>query len=108
MPRTALKVVLVIVGGYVTLGTALILVDAIHGINDQDPSFVLWLLVLFMNKPTVWVLDALDVSIRPTPVVLAGIVQWAVIGCAVAAVWNSLKAMDRRATQSDNATVARR
>ena len=46
--RMILKVALVLVGGHLLFGAVLLVVDAIHGINDEDFSFALALLFYSM------------------------------------------------------------
>ena len=85
MLRTTLKFAKFLVGGHLLLGLALIVTEATHGINDQDPSFALALLVHYMNLPSVWLLNWLGVPNGVIPIVLTGVLQWAIIAFAMAA-----------------------
>jgi hypothetical protein len=95
MLRTTLKFAKFLVGGHLLLGLALIVTEATHGINDQDPSFALALLVHYMNLPSVWLLNWLRVPSSVIPVVLTGFFQWAIIAFAMAAIYHSFRAMVR-------------
>ena len=85
MLRTALKLAKFLVGGHLLLGLALIVTDAIHGVNDQDASFALALLVHTLNLPSVWLLNVLGVACGIVPIVLVGILQWTMVAFIMAA-----------------------
>ena len=99
MLRNTLKFAKFIVGGHLLLGLALIVTEATHGINDQDPSFALALLVHYMNLPSVWLLNWLGVPNRVIAIVLAGVLQWAIIAFAMAAAFHYFRAMMRVVTR---------
>ena len=85
MSRTTIRLSLFFVGGHLLLGLILLGIEAAHGINDQDASFAVAILFHYLNLPTVWVLQSLRVTPEIILVLLAGIVQWAIIGLATAA-----------------------
>ncbi len=83
MKRMALKVGLWLVVGHLLFGAAVLVVDAVHGVNDQDFSFVLSLLFYYLNYPGVLLLRAMGVELGVVPLILAGLGQWIVIGGVV-------------------------
>ncbi|MCP4643566.1 MAG: hypothetical protein GY851_24170 [bacterium] len=87
MLRTTAKFALYLVGAHLLFSGGLIIVDAVHGVNDQDPSFALLLLVYYMNLPSVWVLKSFGASLTPVPIVLVGTVQWALIAFTLAVLY---------------------
>lgn len=86
-----MKMVIVLVGAHVLLGVALLAVAATHGINDRDASFALALLFHGLNFPAVWLLRLRGPEPGIAAVLLAGIVQWAVIGAALAGAWRAVR-----------------
>lgn len=112
MFRTALKFVLAFIGVHLLLALALIVTDVIHGVNDMDASFLLWLLVYYGNLPSVFLLEALDLFLGDTSmlftcvfILFAGIVQWAVVGFTVGMAWHVLKMIVRTARQQTMPTL---
>ncbi len=83
MMRTILKVALVLVGGHLLFGAVLLVVDAVHGINDQDFSFALSLLFYYANYPGVWLLNCMGVELSVVLLILAGLPQWIVLSVIV-------------------------
>jgi len=90
MFRTTLKYVLLLVGVHLLLGFILIVTEATHGLSDMDASFLIVLLVYYMNLPTVWMLNSLGVAFRWITVVLAGIFQWSILAFAMSAVHHAI------------------
>ncbi len=67
-------------------GALLLVVDAVHGINDQDFSFALSLLFYYLNYSGVMLLKYMGVEFNILPLILAGLCQWIVIGAVVGGV----------------------
>lgn len=91
-----MRPVLILVAAHLVLGGALLLVEATHGVNDQDPSFALALLFHGLNYPTVRLLRLCGAEPAIATVLLAGIVPWAVLGAALAAAWRAGRGLARR------------
>jgi hypothetical protein len=93
MLRTAIKLALFLVGGHLLLGMILLVIAATHGINDQDASFAVAMLFRCLNLPTVWVLQSAGGTIESQIVLilLVGIVQWAALAFAIAAIYHAFK-----------------
>ena len=64
---------LFLVGGHVVLGTILLVTDATYGLSDMDGSFLIVLLVHYLNLPTSCVLGLLRVDLGWVGVILGGI-----------------------------------
>lgn len=80
MKRMVLKVSLILVVGHLIFGGLLLVIDAVHGVNDQDFSFALMLLFYYLNYSGVLLLKYMGVTINILPLILAGLCQWIVIG----------------------------
>ena len=65
---------------HLLLGFLLLMINALHGINDQDVSFAIAMLFHYANYPTVWMLRLFGVNPSIGATLVAGIVQWGVIG----------------------------
>lgn len=91
MLKTALKLALVLVGFHLIIGLACIITEVVHGVNDQDASFALVMLVYCMNLPSVWLLNWLGVPLGSVPVVLVGILQWSLIAFVIALFYTGVK-----------------
>ena len=91
MSRTTLRLTLFFVGGHLLLGLILLGIEAAHGINDQGASFAVAILFHDLNLPAVWVLQSLGVTPEIILVLLAGTVQWAIIGWATAALYQAFR-----------------
>ena len=77
------RTVIALVGVHLFLGAVLLSIEAIHGINDQDPSFVVALLFHYLNLPTIWFLDWMGVRPGIAMVMVVGTVQWAVLAVMI-------------------------
>ena len=86
MKRMILKVVLWLVAGHLLFGAVLLVVDAVHGVNDQDFSFALFLLFYYLNYSGVLLLRCMGVELSIVLLILAGLVQWIVIGGVIGSV----------------------
>ena len=95
MSKIALKFILFFVGIHLLLGVILIITEAIHGINDQDPSYALALFVYYANIPSVWLLNALGVTIGTVSIVLTGCIQWTVVALISAGLYYGIKTIIR-------------
>lgn len=83
MMRTILKVGLVLVGGHLLFGAVLLVVDAVHGTNDQDFSFVLALLFYYANFSGWLLLRWIGAELNIVLLILAGLPQWIVLSVIV-------------------------
>ena len=86
-----MKPVLALVGAHLLLGVILLAIEATHGINDQDPSFAVALLFHGLNYPAVRLLRSLGMTPGIAAGLLTGIVQWAVLGAALAVAWRAVR-----------------
>ena len=84
--RMILKVALVLVGGHLLFGAVLLVVDAIHGINDEDFSFALALLFYYLNFSGWWLLKCMGSELNVVLLILAGLPQWIVLSVIVGGV----------------------
>jgi hypothetical protein len=91
MARTTTKLVLYLVAAHVLLGTTLVVIEAIHGINDQDASFAVALLFYYLNWPAYWLLGLKGGAPGILMVLLVGIVQWTGVAFVIAVVRHSLR-----------------
>ena len=91
MRRPILMLTICFVGVHLLLGVLLLVINVLHGINDQDISFAIALLFHAANLPTIWVLRFLGVNPSIVVTLVAGVVQWGVIGAGVGAVVRSLR-----------------
>lgn len=97
--RTAAKVTLCFLAFHLLLGGALLGVEAVHGINDQDASFALAMLFRLLNHPTVLALRLVGADPTIPSVLLAGMVQWAALGLAAGAAWRAVTRGARPSTE---------
>jgi hypothetical protein len=74
--KTILKLAGWLAGAHLLLGGLLLVIEATHGINDQDASFALALLFHYLNFPSVWLLRWMGIAPGIMAVLLVGIVQW--------------------------------
>jgi hypothetical protein len=74
--KTILKLAGWLVGAHLLLGGALLVIEATHGINDQDASFAVALLYHYLNFPSFWLLRGMGGPPGIASVLLVGIVQW--------------------------------
>ena len=84
--RMILKVALVLVGGHLLFGAVLLVVDAIHGINDEDFSFALALLFYYLNFSGWWLLKCMGAELNVVLLILAGLPQWIALSVIVGGV----------------------
>ncbi|MFA5189488.1 MAG: hypothetical protein WC740_02120 [Verrucomicrobiia bacterium] len=78
-----MKLAFLLVGAHLLLGATLLVIEATHGINDQDASFAVALLFHYLNLPSVWLLRFIGAAPGVIAVLLAGIVQWAALAAVV-------------------------
>jgi hypothetical protein len=78
-------------GAHLLLGVLLLVIEATYGIHDQDISFAIAMLFHSANLPTIWVLRFFGVNPSIVVTLVAGVVQWGVIGAGVGAVVRSLR-----------------
>lgn len=91
MRNSILMLTICFIGVHLLLGVLLLAINVLHGINDQDISFVIAMLFHAANYPTVGVLRLFGVNPSIGAVLLAGVVQWGVLGAGVGAVVRSLR-----------------
>ncbi len=77
--KTLLRLTGILVGAHLLLGVILMVIVAVHGIDDQDASFAVAVLFYYLNFPSVWLLRSLGGDAGIGAVLLAGIVQWAAV-----------------------------
>ena len=83
MTQTILKTTLTLLGGHLLLGVALLVIDATHGISDQDASFAVALLFHYLNLPSIWLLESMGSAPKIGVVVAVGLAQWVALGLAI-------------------------
>ena len=83
MMRTILIVALVLVGGHLLFAAVLLIIDTVHGVNDQDFSFVLWLLYYYLNYSAVWLLKCMEIELSFMSIVLMGLPLWILLSLIV-------------------------
>ena len=95
---------MVLVGAHLVLGLALLLIEAIHGINDQDASFAVAMLFRFLNLPSFWMLRSMGANPGIGMIVVVGIVQWTSLALLIAIVFTiarfTFRAITGRATMT--------
>ena len=110
MRKILLKTVLVLVGGHLILGLALLLIESVQGINDQGPSYAVGLLFYYLNLPSVWLLKSMGAEPGIALVVAVGTVQWAVLALAIAIAFHksasALRSITGREKKAGEAEVA--
>lgn len=82
-----------LVGIHAVLLLALTLIHYTRGISDEDATFLLALLVWFIDRPALWVLGPAP---EPISIFLAGTVQWLLIALPVAALLHGIAHWRRR------------
>jgi hypothetical protein len=99
MKKTILRALLVLVGGHLLLGVALLAIEATHGINDENASFAVAIAFYYLNLPTIWLLRSANSATPPIAVVLAmGIAQWTGVALVIGAVLHISRAVFRAIT----------
>ena len=83
MMRTILIVALVLVGVHLLFGAVLLIIDTVHRVNDQDFSFVLWLLYYYLNYSAVWMLKCMNIEFSFMSIILMGLPQWILLSLVV-------------------------
>jgi hypothetical protein len=96
MTRAILKLALLLVGAHLVLGAILLVIEAVHGINDQDVSFAVAMLFYYVNLPAVWLLRSAGATPGVGVVLIAGIVQWTVLAIVLAVGYRALRAIAGR------------
>ena len=81
--KTILKLAGWLVGAHLLSGVVLLVIEATHGINDQDASFAAALLFHYLNFPSVWLLRWMGVAPGIIAVLLVGIVQWTALAAVI-------------------------
>lgn len=85
MLRTILKVGLVLVGGHLLFASLMFLIEALHGVNDQNFSFALALIFYYLNYGTQMVLERMGIETSLMLLFLGGLVQWSALSAAIGA-----------------------
>lgn len=65
---------------HLLLGVIVLIIDAVHGINDQDFSYSVALLFSWMNWLAVQGLNRMGIELTIIRMMLAGIVLWMGVG----------------------------
>ena len=95
MKRRFMFVSVLFVGSHSLLVSTL----AIVGVSDEDPTFLLGLLISFLDRPALWVLGP---SPDPVGIFLAGTVQWLLIALPVAALLHGIAQWRGRAAAGES------
>lgn len=104
MLRTGLRAAAILVGTYVGLWAMLWLVQATHGLSDQDPSFLLVLLVYALAWPSAQLLRLLGVGDNELLVFLIGCIQWLVVAFVLAGIYQHRPAGGKAASPPSGKT----
>ena len=91
MMKTFFKAAVFIVGVNLMLVFALFLTEATHGINDQDASFLLAMIVYTLNKPAISAFQSLGVASEMWTLVVGGTIQWAAVSAFVALIIGAVR-----------------
>lgn len=91
MKRPILMLTICFVGVHLLLGVLLLVINVLHGINDQNISFAIAMLFHAANYPTVWVLRLVGVNPSIGATLMAGVVQWGILGALAGMVVRSLR-----------------
>ncbi len=81
------NVAAIMVGIHAVLILLLALVHYTRGVSDEDATFLLALLIWFLDRPAIWVLGP---SPEPVGIFLVGTAQWLLIALPVAALWHGI------------------
>lgn len=84
--RTILIVALVLVGAHLLFGALLLVVDAVHGINDQDFSYALLLLFYYLNYSAVYLLKHMGIEFSVAITILMALPQWILLSVILGSV----------------------
>ena len=85
-----MKLVFWFAGMHLLLGVILLVIEATHGINDQDASFAVAILFSGLNFPTIWALRSWSEAPSIGGVLMAGMVQWVALGVVVTASYRAI------------------
>jgi hypothetical protein len=96
-----------LVGAHFLLVLGFMITEAIHGINDQDASFSLALLVYNVDRPAVWLLKSLGVPFGGMTLLLAGSLQWVIVSFALGAAYHGVRPKARLATPEQGGQALR-
>ena len=88
------------VGIHAVLLFLLAVVHYTRGVSDEDATFLLALLVWFIDRPAIWTLGP---SPEPLSIFLAGSVQWLLIALPVAALQHGVALWRGRQPVGDSA-----
>jgi hypothetical protein len=91
MLKSALLFALVLVGCHLLFGISLAIVEATHGIDDQDASFLLAVVFYQLNRPAAWLLTLFGLPTSTFPVILVGVLQWSALALPIALVHQKLQ-----------------
>ena len=65
---------------HLLLGVIVLIIDAVHGINDQDVSYAVALLFYYLNWLAVQGLNRMGIELTIIHMLLAGLVFWIGVG----------------------------
>jgi len=100
MMKTFFKIAAMLVGANLLLVLALFVTEATHGINDQDASFALAMLVYTLNKPAIWAFEPLGITSEAWTLLAGGTLQWGLVSAVITLI--SGFARSRRSISTDN------
>ena len=87
---------------HLLLGTVLLIIDAVHGVNDQDFSFAVALLFYYLNWPAAQGLHWMGVELTIMRLMLAGLPIWFGLGGVL---WAAGTLFGLRRCPKDSGTV---
>lgn len=90
MTKKVCLFVLAFLAAHLLLGGGLLVIGAVHGINDQDASFAVAMLFRALNFPVILALRFIGADPTIPAVLLAGMAQWAALGLMAGAAWHAM------------------
>lgn len=100
MTKIVRKLILWILGVHTMLWLIFYLVQSTVGIDDQSPTFLLAVIVYYVDVPARFVMGWCNISTNELSVFIFGTIQWAMIALVLAGAYGVLR---RKAVSSSNA-----
>jgi hypothetical protein len=107
MRKTAVKLILFFVGAHLLLGSALLIIEATHGINDQDASFAVAVAFHCFSFPSVHLLTSISGEPGIVSILIVGVVQWTLIALLVAVIYHIFRSVFRAIAGKTTRTAER-
>lgn len=99
MLRQYRNIAAILFGVHTVLIVALAVIHYTRGVSDEDATFLLALLIWFLDRPAIWILGS---SPEPVGIFLAGTVQWLLIALPVAALLHGVALWRGRAKAGES------